>query len=134
MDRESALQRALDVIGSDLAAQLDPTDYGPAADASVTIDQGGRLPGDPNWVPSFEPYWLAAELVDTVALRSHGGSVEQFTSEGSTFKLAAPNLGQLAAQLRAKSPLSALVGETSYIEVDNRGFNYVPRSGKWPYR
>lgn len=135
MDRTEAIDRAQTILGADLANQLTPEDWDMAAESAVTIDTDGRLPGDPDWVPTYEPYWLAAVAVDMLAIRGLGeAGIKRFTSEGSTFELTGPNLDGLAARLRARSPLSALIGGAGvgFIDVPRQDIGYRPTSGRQP--
>lgn len=133
MDAAEARAAAEEILGSDLAGQVADSDWERALAASVTVDPDGRLPGDDDWVASYEPYWLAAEVVEAVALRQvgAGGGITKFTSEGASFEMTAPNLTGLAGRLRAKSPLSALAGEgVGWIDVPRSPLGYEPRSGQ----
>ena len=134
MDRVAVIDRAQQIIGADLAGQLDFDIWDVLADEAVTVDAAGRLPTDIGWEPTYEPYWLAAAAVDALALRGLGEpGVARFTSEGATFELTGPNLDALAARLRDRSPISALINGGSgigHIDVPRRPIGYQPTSGR----
>lgn len=136
MDRIAVIDRAKAILGADLADQLDPDTWDALTDEAVTVDAAGRLPTDTGWEPTYEPYWLAATAVDALALRGLGESgVTRFTSEGATFELTGPSLDALAARLRARSPITALLnGGTGigFIDVPRRPLGYHPTSGRQP--
>ena len=131
MNREAAIQRAQELLG-DLAVTFSVGDLNAATEASVTVDSAGRLPSDPGWEATYEPYWAAAELADLLDLRARAsGGVESFSSEGSSFKVTGPDYAGLAKALRAKSPISGLTGAVGFVDLDPGAYLYVPTSRRW---
>ena len=131
MDQINAQFTAQALIG-DLASGLSTELWEIAASRALTLDSAGRHPGDEGYQSSYDPHWLAAEAVSILAVQSLAGDgVREFTSEGATFKLSAPDLHRMAAELRAQSALSRLAGsKLGVIEADGRLSDYAPRSGR----
>ena len=130
MDQINAQLTAEALIG-DMAGGLSTELWEIAASRALTLDSAGRHPGDEGYQPSYDPHWLAAEAVSILAVQSLAGDgVREFTSEGATFKLSAPDLHRMAAELRAQSALSRLAGKLGVIEADGRLSDYAPRSGR----
>ena len=136
MDRTQAKAAAVSLLGPELAAQVTDADWDRALDASVTVDSAGLLPSAPDWTPTYEPYWAAAEALSAVAVRTAAtGGVTRFTSEGATFEYRAPDLWAAINQLRGKSPITQMTGNGTglgHIDVPMGGIEYTPRSwGLW---
>ena len=131
MDKDDAIAEAKRLLGAQVASQLSDEDWEVAAAGAVTVDDQGRLPGANDWTPSYEPFWLAGLAVETLAIRADlAGGLEQFSSEGATFRFRTADLRAAARVLFAKSPLSPLLGSgIGYIDIDSHGSRYVPRSG-----
>lgn len=131
MDQINAQLAAEALIGN-LAGGLSTELWEIAASRALTLDSAGRHPGDDGYQESYDPHWLAAEAVSILAVQSLAGDgVREFTSEGATFKLSAPDLHRMAAELRAQSALSRLAGgNLGVIEADGRLSDYAPRSGR----
>ena len=130
MDKAPAIAEAKRLLGA-TAAHWTEADWKATAAQSITVDPAGRLPDRDDWYPTYEPYWLAALAVEALALRADlAGGLEQFSSEGATFRLRTADLRAAARALFAKSPLSPLRGSgIGYIDIDSHGSRYVPRSG-----
>ncbi len=131
MDQETAITEAKQLVGDEIAEQLDAKDWEGVAARAVTFDEARNRPGHPDWVPSYDPYWLAAEAVTRLAIRTvgTGGALEGFTSEGSTFKFSTGNLWAMASALRGMSPLSKLSGGLGVIQVDGTLSDYANTAG-----
>lgn len=131
MDKETAITEAQHLTGKEIAGQLDTKDWEGAAERAVTFDEDRRRPGHPEWVPSFDPYWLAAEAVTRLATRTigSGGQLEGFRSEGSSFQFSTGNLWAMADALRAQSPLSKLSGGLGSIQIDGSLSDYQNAAG-----
>lgn len=94
---------------------------GQAVDGAVIPDDAGRMPGDPQWTPTFDGWWAAADaalLADTM----QGDRLTSVTSEGTTMQIAPTDWHARANTWRARSSIG-----TSRI-----GTITVPRNP--PYR
>lgn len=110
MNREEARDRVQELLGP-VAALLAPNDLDEALDRAKTWDDEGRAPNHPDWEPTYDPYWAAAECATWLAIRAAGeGGMTEFTSEGSTFKYTGPDFWAMARALRALSPMSPEYG------------------------
>lgn len=128
MDHTATADEVRRILGP-IADQLTQADIDAAVNQAVTIDAAGLLPSDDGWTASYDPYWAAAEAVESLTLRTAGGGVHRFTSEGSTFEYTPANYADLAARLRAKSPLSVLIGSgIGYVDVTREGVDFFPTS------
>jgi len=133
MDRALAESNARDILG-EIASRGTAADWTAALDAAVTPDLAGRWPTAVDWVPTYDPYWTAAEVVDALALRALTvANVTKWTSEGTSVETQAVDYVTLAAKLRAKSsiPVSPTNVVALGISQDN-GSGYDTRSGSWP--
>lgn len=133
MDRVEAETTVRRLVG-DHVAPLIVGDLDTALDRARTPDVSGHAPTDLGWLPSYDPYWAAAEAVTMLATRTLGNQeVTRFTAEGATFDLTPPRLWELAAQLRSQSSIAsyAETGPLGVIEIDT-STGYTPRSGGWP--
>lgn len=131
MDQLEATTEAKRLVGDAVALQVSDTDWEAAAVKAVTVDASGRHPHHPDWDPTFDPYWVAAEAVTTLAIRAigAGGQLSEFESEGSRFKFTTANLWAMAAAFRNQSPLSRMGTQLATISVDGRLSGYTPTSG-----
>lgn len=105
MDRATVEARVREIVG-DLA---DGVDLDVAAAASVIPDAAGRLPGAEGYVPTYDEFWMAAEVVDAQLVRGMSrGTVTRWSSEGTTMEVQPADLSALAYNLRTRSRIFAL--------------------------
>ena len=136
MDRAKAIEAARALAGTMFPPDTETAALDALLARSVVPDMVGRWPADPNWTPSYDPDWLAAEAVNVHLIRSMSdGVVTRWTSEGTTFESTPADLMGMVSALRARSIIASWAdGSLSYIDVhrtDDTG--YRPRSGSWPY-
>jgi hypothetical protein len=133
MDRALAEVDARQILGA-LADKATAEDWTDALDASVMPDQAGRWPNSAGWVPSCDPFWTAAQIADTLALRAMTvAQVTKWTSEGTSVETQAADLVTLAASLRARSSIPVESANLIALGVtQDAGVKYDPRSGSWP--
>jgi len=129
LDEATAVAKAL--IGP-IADQVSPEQWASSAATSLVPDSDGNSPGSAGYTPTYEPYWLAAEVVESHAITQQlsGGALTSFTSEGASFHFEATDLFRLAGKIRAKSPISRVCASFSRVLVDGQLSDYVPASGK----
>ncbi|GAA2184951.1 hypothetical protein GCM10009785_34850 [Brooklawnia cerclae] len=138
MDLYEATEKAESILGADISAMIGGDDPGLVADRAAIRDSNGYMPDDDGWIPTYDPFLLAAELADLLGLRAQGhDGILSFTSEGSTFRKRAADFFGMAAAIRAKSSKPGGVG---IITVDTgmrkagslSGDGYVTWDGDLP--
>lgn len=132
MDRALAEAAARNLLG-DLASQGTVDDWDAAFAASVTPDLAGRWPTHVDWVPSYDFYWVAAEVADALALRAMTvANVVRWTSEGTSVETKPAELVELAAKLRTRSSIPTEAVNLVGLATTAPAGGYDPRSGSWP--
>ena len=131
MDRTAAIAAATNALGG-FSTQVSPADWEAALGRSVIPDAAGRWPTNEQWVASYEPYWLAAEVVEMAELRAmSSGQVKRWTSEGTTVEETPANLLAFAAGLRARSTIVAAPQVLGELAVPTTAGEYDTRSQGW---
>ena len=96
---------------------------------AVTIDASGRLPSQPEYVPTYEPYWLAGQAAAQIDLwQSATPRTTKLSVDGDSIEKAAAQWGDVAAQLMAKSPISAIAVGGGGTLVPLEVYDYTPTS------
>lgn len=132
MTEQEAIQRVRELLGT-AATQLFEADLTDAVRQAVTVDAEGRLPGDADWVPAYEPYWAAGVAATMLATRAAlAGGVLKWTSEGTTVERQAPDFQSAAAGFFSRSPITDLAAATAagFIDIPG-GPPYDTRSQGW---
>lgn len=131
MDLDEATTAAKALIGP-IADLVTAEQWASSAATSLVPDEEKRLPGSTGYAPTYEPYWLAAEVIEAYAITQQlgGGALTSFTSEGASFQFVSADLFELAGKLRSKSPISRVCGGLGRIQVDGGLSDYVPTSGR----
>ena len=95
---------------------------------AVTLDASGRLPSQPEYVPTYEPYWLAGQAAAQIDLwQSATPRTTKLSVDGDSIEKAAAQWGDAAASLMAKSPISAIaVGGGMLVPLEV--YDYTPTS------
>lgn len=130
MDLTQAIDRAKTLAGP-AATQATPELWEAAAAKSLTIDQAGHPPKHPSYTPTYDPYWLAAEILDMLAI--HTSATDQlleFTSEGARFRFVGGDLARAAARLRQKSGIYQLARSDQWLTIDGHLTDYQPTSSR----
>ncbi len=129
MSEQTAITDAKTLVG-EVADQISEAQWEHAASDAHLPDRAGRLPGDPDWEPTFDPAWIAANAVELLAIRGLGeDGLQRFTSEGASFELREADLFGMARQLRRRSKVARLTGSgLGAIEVDGWLADYTPTS------
>jgi len=105
MNGFTAMLEAQRILGAKIMAAISMEDEYAAQEAARVDDTVGRTPSDDGWVETVDPWLLAAELADVLAIRALGqGGVLRWSSEGTTVDQKAADFTGMAAKLRAKSP------------------------------
>ena len=87
---------------------------------AVTIDASGRLPSQAGYVPTYEPYWLAGQAAAQIDLwQAATPRTTKLSVDGDSIEKAAAQWGDVAAQLMARSPISAIaVGGGTLVPLE----------------
>lgn len=95
---------------------------------AVTIDASGRLPSQPGYVPTYEPYWLAGQAAIQIdRWQAATPRTTKLSVDGDSIEKAAAQWGDVAASLMAKSPISAIaVGGGMLVPLEV--YDYTPTS------
>ena len=136
MDKLTAIDTVKRLVGDHATSLLTPEDLVFAVDQAAVPDAAGRPPDADGWVPTYEPYWAAAEAVTALAIRAQTTpTLTKVTAEGATFDRLPPNWWAAAEQLRAKSPIArairAATGGLGTLYVDG-GTGYDTTAQTWP--
>lgn len=136
MDKPTAIDTVKGLVGDHAASLLTAEDLTHAVDQAAVPDTAGRLPGADDWVPTYEPYWAAAEAVTALAIRALAApKLTKVTAEGAAFERAGPAWWGAAEALRAKSPIArairAATGGLGALYVDG-GTGYDTTAQTWP--
>ncbi|QXT62751.1 hypothetical protein [Tessaracoccus palaemonis] len=136
MDQPTTVDTVKQLVGDHAASLLTDDDLDRAVDQAAVADTNGRLPEDPDWEPTYEPYWAAAEAVTALAIRATTTpTLTEFTAEGATFKRRTPDWWAAAEALRSQSPLArairATTGGLGVIDL-HTGAGYDTTAQTWP--
>lgn len=136
MDKSTAIDTVKALVGDHAASLLSDDDLARAVDQAAVPDAQGRMPGQDDWSPDYEPYWAAAEAVTALAIRAAATPrLTKVTAEGATFEREAPNWWAAAEALRRQSPLArairATTGGLGIIQLDG-GTGYDTTAQTWP--
>ena len=130
MDAQQAIAAATALLGPAAAPFLsDPLwSWATLLPEAVTIDASGRLPSQPEYVPTYEPYWLAGQAAAQIdRWQAATPRTTKLSVDGDSIEKAAAQWGDVAAQLMAKSPISAIaVGGGTLVPLEVYG--YTPTS------
>ena len=136
MDKPTTINTIKRLVGDHAVSLLSDDDLDHAVDQAAIPDATGAMPGATGWLPTFEPYWAAAEAVTLLAVRAATApTLTKVTAEGATFERRPPNWWTAAETLRAQSPLArairAATGGLGIIQIDG-GAGYDTTAQTWP--
>ena len=130
MDAQQAIAAATALLGPAAAPYLSDSlwSWATLLPEAVTIDSTGKLPNQPEYVPTYEPYWLAGQAAAQIDLwQSATPRTTKLSVDGDSIEKAAAQWGDVAASLMAKSPISAIaVGGGMLVPLEVYG--YTPTS------
>ena len=133
MSETETIDRVRDLLGTaaDLLTDADLNDLLPQA---VTPDSEGRSPSHPEWEPTWDVYWLAADAAELLGIRAAGErTLTRVTAEGATFEWTQANFAAMANRLRRLSPLARLGSDFGTITLPAWGPRWAPTSRGWPW-
>ena len=130
MDGQQAIAAATALLGPAAAPFLgDPLwSWEALLPEAVTIDSTGKLPNQPGYVPTYDAHWLAGQAAAQIDLwQSATPRTTKLSVDGDSIEKAAAQWSAVAAQLMAKSPISAIaVGGGTLVPLEVYG--YTPTS------
>ena len=130
MDAQQAIAAATALLGPAATPFLsDPLwSWEALLPEAVTLDASGKLPSQPEYVPTYEPYWLAGQAAAQIGLwQSATPRTTKLSVDGDSIEKAAAQWSAVAAQLMARSPISAIaVGGGTLVPLEVYG--YTPTS------
>lgn len=130
MDAASAEATATELLGPEFVDSITTSQWATALAASVMPDVDGRWPADQAWTPTYDPYWVAAEVVALRALQAMtSDTVLTWTSEGTTITGQPADLAALENRLRQRSQIAAMQPRTmEYLALPPTPGPATPRS------
>ena len=95
---------------------------------AVTIDSTGKLPNQPGYVPTYDAHWLAGQAAAQIdRWQAATPRTTKLSVDGDSIEKAAAQWSAVAAQLMARSPISAIaVGGGTLVPLEVYG--YTPTS------
>ena len=130
MDAQQAIAAATALLGPAAAPYLSDSLWSWEAllPEAVTLDASGRLPSQPEYVPTYEPYWLAGQAAAQIdRWQAATPRTTKLSVDGDSIEKAAAQWSAVAAQLMAKSPISAIaMGGGTLVPLEVYG--YTPTS------
>ena len=130
MDAQQAIAAATALLGPAAAPYLSDSlwSWATLLPEAVTSDASGRLPSQPEYVPTYEPYWLAGQAAAQIdRWQAATPRTTKLSVDGDSIEKAAAQWGDVAAQLMAKSPISAIaMGGGTLVPLEVYG--YTPTS------
>ena len=130
MDAQQAIAAATALLGPAAAPYLSDSlwSWATLLPEAVTIDSTGKLPNQPGYVLTYEPYWLAGQAAAQIDLwQAATPRTTKLSVDGDSIEKAAAQWSAVAAQLMARSPISAIaVGGGTLVPLEVYG--YTPTS------
>ena len=130
MDAQQAIVAATALLGPAAAPFLgDPLwSWEALLPEAVTIDSTGKLPNQPGYVPTYDAHWLAGQAAAQIGLwQSATPRTTKLSVDGDSIEKAAAQWSAVAAQLMARSPISAIaVGGGTLVPLEV--YDYTPTS------
>ena len=130
MDAQQAIAAATALLGPAAAPFLgDPLwSWEALLPEAVTIDSTGKLPNQPGYVPTYDAHWLAGQAAAQIDLwQAATPRTTKLSVDGDSIEKAAAQWSAVAAQLMAKSPISAIaVGGGTLVPLEV--YDYTPTS------
>ena len=130
MDEQQAIAAATALLGPAAAPYLSDSlwSWATLLPEAVTLDASGKLPSQPEYVPTYEPYWLAGQAAAQIdRWQAATPRTTKLSVDGDSIEKAAAQWSAVAAQLMARSPISAIaVGGGTLVPLEVYG--YTPTS------
>ena len=131
MDAQQAIAAATALLGPAATPFLsDPLwSWATLLPEAVTLYASGKLPGQAGYAPTYEPYWLAGQAAAQIDLwQAATPRTTKLSVDGDSIEKAAAQWGAVAAQLMAKSPISAIAAGGGGMLVPLEVYDFKPTS------
>ena len=131
MDAQQAIAAATALLGPAAAPFLgDPLwSWEALLPEAVTIDSTGKLPNQPGYVPTYDAHWLAGQAAIQIdRWQSATPRTTKLSVDGDSIEKAAAQWGDVAAQLMARSPISAIAVGGGGMLVPLEVYDFKPTS------
>ena len=130
MDAQQAIAAATALLGPAAAPYLSDSlwSWATLIPEAVTLDASGRLPSQPEYVPTYDAHWLAGQAAAQIdRWQAATPRTTKLSVDGDSIEKAAAQWGDVAASLMAKSPISAIaVGGGMLVPLEV--YDYTPTS------
>ena len=130
MDAQQAIAAATALLGPAAAPYLSDSlwSWATLLPEAVTLDASGRLPSQPEYVPTYDAHWLAGQAAIQIdRWQAATPRTTKLSVDGDSIEKAAAQWGDVAASLMAKSPISAIaVGGGMLVPLEV--YDYTPTS------
>lgn len=130
MDAQQAIAAATALLGPAAAPYLSDSlwSWATLLPEAVTIDSTGKLPNQPGYVPTYDAHWLAGQAAAQIdRWQAATPRTTKLSVDGDSIEKAAAQWSAVAAQLMARSPISAIaVGGGTLVPLEVYG--YTPTS------
>ena len=131
MDAQQAIAAATALLGPAATPFLsDPLwSWATLLPEAVTIDSAGKLPNQPGYVPTYDAHWLAGQAAIQIdRWQAATPRTTKLSVDGDSIEKAAAQWGDVAAQLMARSPISAIAVGGGGTLVPLEVYGYTPTS------
>ena len=131
MDEQQAIAAATALLGPAAAPFLgDPLwSWEALLPEAVTIDSTGKLPNQPEYVPTYDAHWLAGQAAIQIdRWQAATPRTTKLSVDGDSIEKAAAQWGDVSASLMAKSPISAIAAGGGGMLVPLEVYDFKPTS------
>ena len=130
MDAQQAIAAATALLGPAAAPYLSDSlwSWATLLPEAVTLDASGRLPSQPEYVPTYDAHWLAGQAAIQIdRWQAATPRTTKLSVDGDSIEKAAAQWSAVAASLMAKSPIAAIaVGGGMLVPLEV--YDYTPTS------
>ena len=131
MDAQQAIAAATALLGPAAAPFLgDPLwSWEALLPEAVTIDSTGKLPSQPEYVPTYDAHWLAGQAAIQIdRWQAATPRTTKLSVDGDSIEKAAAQWSAVAAQLMARSPIAAIAAGGGGRLVPLEVYDFRPTS------
>ena len=131
MDAQQAIAAATALLGPAAAPYLSDSlwSWATLLPEAVTLDASGRLPSQPEYVPTYDAHWLAGQAAAQIdRWQAATPRTTKLSVDGDSIEKAAAQWSAVAAQLMARSPISAIAVGGGGMLVPLEVYDYTPTS------
>ena len=131
MDEQQAIAAATALLGPAATPFLSDQlwSWATLLPEAVTIDSTGKLPNQPGYVPTYDAHWLAGQAAIQIdRWQAATPRTTKLSVDGDSIEKAAAQWSAVAAQLMARSPISAIAVGGGGMLVPLEVYDYTPTS------